>query len=140
MKKNNESPLSLIVMELSHNANVSHAQFRRLIQLALLPNNGKPSSIANKIAKLTGENNTAISQTFLSLEKASLIKRIDGTKGAYTVNANKDEWFVNEPSEAEKSLKKDLDTLEQMRNEILERIKASKNSQTKASFTVNKQR
>ena len=113
-------------MELSHNPNVSHGQFRRLVQLALMPENGRPMSIPDKIAKLTGEENSTISQCFSGLEKINLVKRVNGTRGAYTFNTNKDEWFTSEPNEVEKSLKKDLDTLEQMKNEILQRIKASK--------------
>lgn len=133
MKKTIQSPLTLILVELSHNPNVSHGEFRRLVQLALLPLDGKPSLVSNKIAKLTGEPSSNIGQTLIRLEKMGLVKKVDGTGGAYVVNTNKDEWFPAEMTDAEKSLQKDLDALEQMKIEILERFKTVKSEKQKSN-------
>jgi DNA-binding IscR family transcriptional regulator len=133
MRKNELSPLALVMNELAHNPKVSHCEFRRLVQVAMLPKDGKPSLVGNKISKLTGEPRAVITQILTRLEKMALVKRANGTCGAYEINTNKDEWFPNELSDAEKALQKDLDALEQMKIEILEKFKAVKSEKPKTN-------
>lgn len=133
MKKNNQSPLTLVLVELAHNSKISHGEFRRIVQLALLPVDGKPSLVPNKIAQITGESSSSIVQALIRLEKMGLVKKVDGTGGAYTINTNQDEWFPEEMSDVEKTLQKDLDALEQMKSEILEKFKTVKGEKQKST-------
>ncbi len=133
MKKSNQSPLTLTLVEFAHNLNVSHSEFRRLVQLALLPNDGKPSMVPKQISELTKETNGAAAQPFGNLEKKKFVRRAGGTLGAYEVNTNQDEWFPDEMSDVEKALQKDLEALEQMKSELIEKFKTDKGEKLKST-------
>ncbi len=132
MTKNKKVDLSLVdfvVSEFAMNPKVPHGHFRRLVQLALLPRNGeKPSLVPKQISEQTGETSQSIAQTLANLEKTGLVMRVEGTNGAYQINRNRAEWFPEDMSEAEKGIKKELELLEQLKVETMEKLKAIKNS------------
>lgn len=125
--------MTLVLVEFAHNSNVSHGEFRRLIQLALLPTDGKPSLVPKQISEITGETNGTVAQAFTYLEKKKFVRRVGGTLGAYEINTNQEEWFPAEMSDAEKSIQKDLDALEQMKVELLEKFKTAKSAKQKST-------
>ena len=119
--------VDFVVNEFGMNSKITHGQFRRLVQVALIPKNGdKPSQVPKQLSDLSGEPASNFAQALTDLEKMGLLKRVDGTKGAYEINRNKSDWFPEEMSEAEKGIKKELDLLEQLRIETMEKLKAIK--------------
>lgn len=127
MNKKVISLTDFVVSELALNPKVSHGHFRRLIQLALLPKNGeRPSNIPKKLGELSGESASTFTQALSDLERLGLVVRVGGLNGAYEINTNKAEWFPAEMSQAEKEIRKELDLLEQLKTETIEKLNAIK--------------
>jgi len=136
MNKKCVSKVEFVVSELGMSQEISHGEFRRLVQLAMLPKDGKPSLVGKKIAEITNEPSTAITQTLTRLEKMGLVKRVENTNGAYEINMDKADWF---PSDELKVELQNLAAANEMANEILEKIKAikdGKKSKTKIQRKV----
>lgn len=114
-----QASLDFVISEFATSPKLSPCEFRRLVQVAILQSQST-TSITKKLKAKTGVKGGAISQLLSDLEKKGLLKKIK--KGSFKINTNRNEWFPSEMSVAELALQKDLETLEQLKVEILEKF------------------
>lgn len=123
-----KSALEFVVNEFASNQDISNCEFRRLVQVSIYQTS-TPTSTLQKLKEKTGVKGGAISQALGDLERKGLLKKVKQKRGAYIINTNKDEWFPKELSTAEIALQNDLDALEQLRIETVEKMNAIRKKQ-----------